>query len=180
MNNFRLQLPGPNSKSISVLFKPNCKSYFVSQYWASQNTSLKSLESPNQDLDNTWKLIPKSKPTFQKISSENFEVRKIWSPATFSELIYSHFTGVVSKHPKPFQYYQLAPRGVRVGCIFEFSGSYGPFSAISVVFCGYFWHFSVYFRRFFRLFLTFFFVCFWRFPGYFWRFLWLFFRRFLG
>ena len=65
--------PGPNSKSISVLFKSKSQSYFVSQYWASLNTSLTSLESPSQDLDNTWK----SKPTFQNFSSESFEFRKI-------------------------------------------------------------------------------------------------------
>ena len=58
--------PGPNSKTISVLGKSKSKSYLASQYWANLNTSLKSLASFNQDLDNTWKLIPKSKPTFQK------------------------------------------------------------------------------------------------------------------
>ena len=53
-------MPGPNSKSISVLDKSKSKSYLVSQYWASLNTSLTSLASLNQDLDNNWKLIPKS------------------------------------------------------------------------------------------------------------------------
>ena len=103
--------PGSNSKSISVLFKPNSNSYFVSQYWASLNTSLTSLASLNQDLDNTWKLIPKSKPTFQKISIEIFEFRKTSSRATFFELIFSHFPGVLWNQPKPIQYNQLAPQG---------------------------------------------------------------------
>ena len=62
-------------RTMSALFKPNSKSYFVSQYWASLNTSLETLASLNQDLDNTWKLIPKSEPTFQKFRVKilNFE-----------------------------------------------------------------------------------------------------------
>ena len=63
------------------------------QYWASLNTSLTSLPSLNQDLDNTWKLIPKSKPTFQKNSSEIFEFRKISQRATILALLFATFLG---------------------------------------------------------------------------------------
>ena len=89
----KIRLPGSNSKPVSVLFKPNSKSYFVSQYWASLNTRLTSLASLNQDFDNTWKLIPKSKPTFQKISSENFKFKKISQRAMIFSLIFGHFLG---------------------------------------------------------------------------------------
>ena len=87
--------PGPNSKSISVLGKSKSKSYLGFQYWASLNTSLTSLPSLNQDLDNTWKLIPKSKPTFQKNSSEIFEFKKISQRATILALLFGHFPGVL-------------------------------------------------------------------------------------
>ena len=73
---FELTTPGPNSKSISVLGKSKSKSYLGFQYWASLNISLTSLPSLNQDLDNTWKLIPKSKPTFQKKFDRNFRIQK--------------------------------------------------------------------------------------------------------
>ena len=87
--------PGPNYKSKSVLGKSKSKSYLGFQYWASLNTSLTSLASLNQDLDNTWKLIPKSKPTFQKFSSEIFEFEKISQRATILALLFGHFPGVL-------------------------------------------------------------------------------------
>ena len=84
---------GANSKSISLLGKSKCKSYLASQYWASLNTNLTSLASLNQDLDFTWKLIPKSKVTFQQISSEDFEFKKISQRATIFVFIIVHFLG---------------------------------------------------------------------------------------
>ena len=87
--------PGPNYKSKSVLGKSKSKSYLGFQYWASLNTSLTSLASLNQDLDNTWKLIPKSKPTFQKFSSEIFEFEKILQRATILALLLGQFPGVL-------------------------------------------------------------------------------------
>ena len=90
---FEYILPGPNSKSISVLGKSKSKSYLGFQYWASLNTSLKSLPSLNQDLDTTWKLIPKSKPTFQKNSSEIFEFKKIRNVPRFWHYFLATFPG---------------------------------------------------------------------------------------
>ena len=59
-----------NSKSISVLGKSEYKSYIAFQYGASPITSITSLAILSPDLDNTWKLIPKSKQTFK-----NFRVK---------------------------------------------------------------------------------------------------------
>ena len=46
------------------------------EFWASLNARLKSLTSLDQDLCNTCRLIPKSKPTFQNFSIEKFEFLK--------------------------------------------------------------------------------------------------------
>ena len=54
-----------------------------------------SLKSLYQDLDYTFKLIPKSKPTFQKISSENFEFKKFSQRATILAFLFGHFPGVL-------------------------------------------------------------------------------------
>ena len=85
-----------NSKSISVLGRSKSKSYFVYQYWACLKKVLKVwLASLGQDLGNTCRLIPKSKPTFRKISSENCEFKKILQRATILALLFGHFPGVL-------------------------------------------------------------------------------------
>ena len=96
-------MPVPNYKSKSVLGKSKSKSYLGFQYWASLNTSLTSLASLNQDLDNTWKLIPRSKPTFQKFSSEIFEFEKISQRATILALLFGHFPGVLENDAGAYQ-----------------------------------------------------------------------------
>ena len=90
---FTLLVPVPNYKSKSVLGKSKSKSHFVFECWASLKTSLTSLTSLDQYLDHTCKLIPKSKPTFQKTSSENFEFKKMSQKATIFALIFRHFLG---------------------------------------------------------------------------------------
>ena len=66
----------------------------ISVLCTSKNKSA-SLTSLCQDLDYTCKLIPKSKPTFQKISSENFEFKKFSQRATILTLFFGHFPGVL-------------------------------------------------------------------------------------
>ena len=66
----------------------------ISVLCTSKNKSA-SLTSLRQDLDYTCKLIPKSKLTFQKISSENFEFRKLSQRATILVLLFGHFSGVL-------------------------------------------------------------------------------------
>ena len=46
-------VPGSNSKFVSALFKSKSKSYLVSQYGASLITSLTSVTSFSNELDNT-------------------------------------------------------------------------------------------------------------------------------
>ena len=77
------------------------------QYWASLNPSRISFFNTGQVLKQVWqvlaktwvsntcKLIPKSKPAFQKISSENFEFHEIFQRATIFALIFGHFPGVL-------------------------------------------------------------------------------------
>ena len=66
----------------------------ISVLCTSKNKSA-SLTSLYQDLDYTWKLIPKSKPIFQKNSSEIFEFKKISQRATILALLFGHFPGVL-------------------------------------------------------------------------------------
>ena len=68
-------LPGPNSKSISVLGKSKSESCFVLQYWTSLKTSLTTLASLSPDLGNTWKLIPGLNQFFEifRIKISNFD-----------------------------------------------------------------------------------------------------------
>ena len=47
----------------------------------------------SQDLDYNCKLIPKSKPTLQKNSSENFEFKKNSQSATILAVLHMHFHG---------------------------------------------------------------------------------------
>ena len=66
----------------------------ISVLCTSKNKSA-SLTSLYQDLDYTCKLIPKSKPIFQKNSSEIFEFKKISQRATILALLFGHFPGVL-------------------------------------------------------------------------------------
>ena len=91
--------PVPNYKSKSVLGKSKSKSYFDFQYWASLKKSLTSRTSLGQVLDNNCKLIPKSNPTFQKKSIENFECKKILQRSTILALLFRHFPGVLKMMP---------------------------------------------------------------------------------
>ena len=110
------------------------KSYLGFQHWASLNTSLTSLASLNQDLDNTWILIPKSKATFQKISSEIFEFKKISQRATILALLFGHFPGVLEndarEHTKLFIGCLLAPREGLLRVFQVFWAVFSHFSAV--------------------------------------------------
>ena len=54
------------------LGKSKCKSLALFQNWAIVNTNFTSLKSLGQDGGNICKLIPKSKPTYQKIRVKDF------------------------------------------------------------------------------------------------------------
>ena len=126
-------IPGPNAKSISVPGKSKSMSYLGFQYRASLNTSLTSLPSLNQDLDNTWKLIPKSKPTFQKNSSEIFEFKKISQRATILALLFGHFPGVLENDAGAYQidyWVILAPREGLLRVFQVFWAVFSHFSAV--------------------------------------------------
>ena len=145
-------------------------------------------------MDNTWKLIPKSKPTFQKILSEIFEFKKILQRATIFAFIFVHFLGA---HWKLVQTnansYQVIPtdanwcQGTWEGQIRPFSAVSGPISAIFQLFLAEFlpkmkstlldfseivaiFDVSPTFLGVFLAIFDVFFGYFWRFPGYFRRF----------
>ena len=151
--------PGPNSKSISVLGKSKSKSYLASQHWASLNRSLTSLESLNQDLDYTWKLIPKSKPTFQKISSDIFEFKKNFATCHDFCIYFCALSRNIHDFRRFFRLFSTF-----FSAIFDVSPAIlDVFLAIFDGFFGYFWRFfsaisdvsPANFDVFFRLFLTF-------------------------
>ena len=113
----------------------------ISVLCTSKNKSA-NLTSLYQDLDYTCKLIPKSKPIFQKISSEIFEFKKISQRATIFALIFRHFLGTPENGcrlmPTHFNWCQ----GTREGQIGPFLGVSGPFSAIFQPFQPFFSRFS--------------------------------------
>ena len=115
-------VPGLNCKSRSVMGTSNCKSTSIYQYCARQIASLQayistahvklqvykhisvlctsknksaSLTSLCQDLEYACKLIPKSKPTFQKLKSENFEFKKFSQRATILAFFWALSRGAI-------------------------------------------------------------------------------------
>ena len=101
----------------------------ISVLCTSKNKSA-SLTSLYQDLDYTCKLIPKSKPIFQKISREIFKFKKISQRATIFALIFRHFLGTPENGCRLMPTHSNWCQGTREGQIGPFLGVSGPFSAI--------------------------------------------------
>ena len=93
--------------------------------------SLTSLTSLGQDWGNTCKLIPKSKPTFQKNSSEYFEFKKISQRAKILALRFRHFPGVLKNDAVGIPNCLLAPREALLGVFQVFWAVLSHFPAVS-------------------------------------------------
>ena len=94
-------------------------------------------------MDNTWRLIPKSKPTFQKISSENFKFKKKSQHATILAILFGHFPGVLAYYAEGIPNLSLGVSSNPGGSFEGISGVLGRFQPFFQLFRAEFSDFSM-------------------------------------
>ena len=104
----------------------------ISVLCTSKNKSA-SLTSLCQDFDYTCKLIPKSKPTFQKISEWKFRIQKISQRATILALLFGHFPGVQKNDAGGIPVFIRCLLATREGLLRIFQVFWAVFSHFSAV-----------------------------------------------